>query len=200
MSFYRTTGKSGATKRSSSLNKGIAGMAISDSESMISIDTFANSEDSANSDEVPSTKEELAYFRLSLIDVGEGNFIKAVRITSHILIRVTYSVWFTVEWNDGEESWEPESALQGYQPEMVYAYWGAQKGGRDEVTQFDMYHVFAILDHGSMVDNGRRRAKKIIYKIHWVGYDESDNSWETSMKVAGLVPQMKQEYDEKHGL
>jgi hypothetical protein len=86
MSFYRTTGKSGATKRSNSLNKGIAGMAISDSESMISIDTFANSEDSANSDEEPSTKEELSYFRLSLIDVGKGNFVKAVRITSHILI------------------------------------------------------------------------------------------------------------------
>ncbi|EXK79888.1 hypothetical protein FOQG_15566 [Fusarium oxysporum f. sp. raphani 54005] len=86
------------------------------------------------------------------------------------------------------------------QPEMVHAYWDAKKGGRDGATQFDLYHIFAILDHGSMNDHSRRRAKKLVYKIQWVGYDEKDHSWEPAAKIAGLVPKMKEEYDEMHGL
>ncbi|EXA35043.1 hypothetical protein FOVG_13816 [Fusarium oxysporum f. sp. pisi HDV247] len=200
MSFYRTTGKSGATATSNSLNEVIAGKTISDSESTASIGTFANSQISGSLDEEPATKEQLNYFRLSSIGKGEAYSLKAIRITSHVLVRCIHSVWFTVEWNDGGESWEAEFALQFYQPEMVYAYWDAKKGGREGATQFDLYHIFAILDHGSMSDHSRRRAKKLVYKIQWVGYDEKDHSWEPAAKIAGLVPKMKEEYDEMHGL
>jgi hypothetical protein len=51
-----------------------------------------------------------------------------------------------------------------------------------------------------MSDHSRRRAKKLVYKIQWVGYDEKDHSWEPAAKIAGLVPKMKEEYDEMHGL
>ncbi|EWG55480.1 hypothetical protein FVEG_13473 [Fusarium verticillioides 7600] len=74
------------------------------------------------------------------------------------------------------------------------------KGGRDEATRFDKFHVFAILDHGSMWDHSSRRAKAFCYKIQWVGYDEKDHSWEPAFKIAGIVPRMKEEYDEIHGL
>ncbi|KAK2124146.1 hypothetical protein NOF04DRAFT_1349625 [Fusarium oxysporum II5] len=166
------------------LNEVIAGKTISDSESTAGI----------------ATKEQLNYSRLSLIGKGEAYSLKAIRITSHVLVRCIHSVWFTVEWNDGGESWEAEFALQLYQPEMVYAYWDAKKGGREGATQFDLYHIFAILDHGSMNDRSRRRAKKLVYKIQWVGYNEKDHSWEPAAKIAGLVPKMKEEYDEMHGL
>ncbi|TXB95956.1 hypothetical protein FocTR4_00016608 [Fusarium oxysporum f. sp. cubense] len=136
----------------------------------------------------------------STAGIGEAYSLKAIRITSHVLVRCIHSVWFTVEWNDGGESWEAEFALQLYQPEMVYAYWDAKKGGREGATQFDLYHIFAILDHGSMNDRSRRRAKKLVYKIQWVGYNEKDHSWEPAAKIAGLVPKMKEEYDEMHGL
>jgi hypothetical protein len=200
MSFYRTIGKSGATATCNSSNEVIAGKTISDSESTASIGTFANSQISGSLDEEPATKEQLNYFRLSSIGKGEAYSLKAIRITSHVLVRCIRSVWFTVEWNDGGESWEAEFALQFYQPEMVYAYWDAKKGGREGATQFDLYHIFAILDHGSMSDHSRRRAKKLVYKIQWVGYDEKDHSWEPAAKIAGLVPKMKEEYDEMHGL
>ncbi|RKL19221.1 hypothetical protein BFJ68_g3496 [Fusarium oxysporum] len=200
MSFYQTTGKSGATATSNSLNEVIAGETISDSESTASIGTFANSQNSRSLDQETATKEQLTYSRLSSIGKGEANSLKAIRITSHVLVRCIHSVWFTVEWNDGGESWEAEFALQFYQPEMVYAYWDAKKGGREEATQFDLYHIFAILDHGSMNDHSRRRAKKLVYKIQWVGYDEKDHSWEPAAKIVGLVPKMKEEYDEMHGL
>ncbi|EWZ30477.1 hypothetical protein FOZG_15958 [Fusarium oxysporum Fo47] len=174
MSFYRTTGKSGATATSNSLNEVIAGETISDSESTASIGTFANSQNSGSLDQETATKEQLTYSRLSSIGKGEANSLKAIRITSHVLVRCIHS--------------------------MVYAYWDAKKGGREGATQFDLYHIFAILDHGSMNDHSRRRAQKLVYKIQWVGYDEKDHSWEPAAKIVGLVPKMKEEYDEMHGL
>lgn len=131
MSFYRTTTKSGATATSNSLNGVIAGKTISDSESTASIGTFANSQNSGSLDEEPATKEQLTYSRFSSIGKGEAYSLKAMRFTSHVLVRCTHSVWFTIKWNDGGESWEAEFALQFYQPEMVYAYWDAKKGGRE---------------------------------------------------------------------
>ncbi|KAI7758881.1 hypothetical protein LZL87_009876 [Fusarium oxysporum] len=135
--------------------------------------TFANSEDSGGFNEKTATEEELTYLRLSSIGEGSAYSLKATRIISHALVRCIHS---------------------GYQPEMVYAYWDAKKGGREGATQFDLYHVFAILDHGSMSDHSRRRAKKLVYKIQWVGYNGKDHSWEPAAKIAGLVPQMKEDH------
>ncbi|KAF5571001.1 ADH7-NADP(H)-dependent alcohol dehydrogenase [Fusarium pseudoanthophilum] len=164
-------------------------MAISDSEST----TSTWSQDIVSLIEEPATKEQLSYFRLDFIGKGNAYSPKAIRITSHALVRRIHCVWFTVEWSDGAESWEPEFALQGYQPELVYAYWDAKKGGRDGATGFDKFHVFAILDHGSMWDQSKRCAKPFSYKIQWVGYDEKDHSWEPAAKIAGIVPRMKEE-------
>ncbi|KAF5621076.1 uncharacterized protein FTJAE_11417 [Fusarium tjaetaba] len=171
-------------------------MAISDSEST----TSTGSQDIVTLIEEPATKEQLSYYRLDFISKGNAYSPKAIRITSHALVRRIHCVWFTVEWSDGAESWEPEFALQRYQPELVYAYWDAKKGGRDAATQFDMFHVFAILDHGSMWNHGKRCAKQFSYKIQWVGYDEKEHSWEPAATIAGIVPRMKKEYDEMHGL
>lgn len=171
-------------------------VSISDSESMKS----TGSEDNGSSDEEPATRELLTYWRLSSIGKGDAHSPKAIRITSHALVRHINSVWFTVEWNDGEESWEPEAAVQGHQPELVYAYWDAMEGGREGATKFDLFHVFTILKHRTTRDSSRRRAKKICYKVQWVGYDVKDYSWEPAAKVAHLVPLMKEEYDKMHGL
>ncbi|KAF4500845.1 hypothetical protein FAGAP_2936 [Fusarium agapanthi] len=180
MSFYRTTTKSSATTGSHSWSEDVAGKSISDSQ--------------------PTARTELlTYFRLSSIG-EEVHSLKAIRITSHILARRIHTVWFTVEWNDGEESWEPEYALQRLQPEVVYTYWDAKEGGRKGATKFDLFHDFAILDHGGMINHSGKRAREHCYKIQWVGYDEKDHSWEPAAKVAILVPRMKEEYDQMHGL
>lgn len=178
------------------MNEEIAIMPISDSEST----TGTGSQDIVSLIEEPATKEQLPYYRLDFIGKTDAYSPKVIRITSHALVRRIHCVWFTVEWNDGVESCEPEFALQGYQPELIYAYWDAKKGGRDEATRFNKFHVFAILDHGSMWDHSSRRAKAFCYKIQWVGYDEKDHGWEPAVKIAGIVPQMKEEYDEIHGL
>ncbi|KAF5579450.1 hypothetical protein FPCIR_11108 [Fusarium pseudocircinatum] len=196
MSFYRTNGKSDETTRAISRNEKIAIIAIPDPESPLS----TSSEQSASLVEEAATKEQLSYFRLDFIGKIDAYSPKAIRITSHALVRRIHCVWFTVEWSDGAESWEPEFALQGYQPELVYAYWDTKKRGRDGSTRFDKFHVFAILDHGSMWDHSRRCAKPFCYKIQWVGYDEKDHSWEPAAKIAGIVPRMKEEYDQMHGL
>ncbi|KAF5536682.1 hypothetical protein FNAPI_11674 [Fusarium napiforme] len=171
-------------------------MAISDSEST----TSTGSQDIVSFIEEPATKEQLSYYRLDFISKRDAYSPKAMQITSHALVRRIHCVWFAVEWSDGVESWEPEFALQGYQPELVYAYWDTKKGGRDGATRFDMFHVFAILDHASMWNHGKRCAKPFSYKIQWVGYDEKDHSWEPAAKIDGTVPRMKEEYDKMHGL
>ncbi|KAF5648556.1 hypothetical protein F52700_872 [Fusarium sp. NRRL 52700] len=179
MSFYRTTTTSGATTKS---------------------DRTGMLPDPQNSEGQPATKEMLTYFRLSSISEQEAHSLRATQITSHILVRRITTVWFTVEWTDGVESWEPENALQPFQPEVVYAYWNANEGGRDGATKFDLFHVFAILDHSDMKGHGRKRTRKHSYKVQWVGYDENNLSWEPAAKVAILVPRMKEEYDQMHGL
>lgn len=171
-------------------------VSISDPESM----TSTGFKDNGSSDEKPATRELLTYWRLSTIGKGDAHSPKAIRITSHALVRHINSVWFTVEWNDGDESWEPEAAVQGHQPELVYAYWDAMEGGREGATKFDLFHVFTILKHRTTRGSSRRRAKKICYKIQWVGYDVKDYSWEPAAKVDLLVPLMKEEYDKMHGL
>ncbi|CCT72897.1 uncharacterized protein FFUJ_12793 [Fusarium fujikuroi IMI 58289] len=194
MSFYQTTSNYGATTRSSSMNEAIVN--ISDSEST----TSTGSEDTGSLGEEPATKEQLTYWRLSSIGKGDSYSLKTIGNTSYALVRSIHSVWFTAEWDDGAESWEPEVSLQGYQPELVYAYWDAIEGGRQGATKFDLFHVFRILEHRTMRDSSRRRAKKLCYKVQWVGYDVKDYSWEPAAKVALLVPWMKKEYDKMHGL
>ncbi|KAF5253038.1 hypothetical protein FANTH_2011 [Fusarium anthophilum] len=187
MSFYRTTTKSSATTGYRSWSEDVEDKMILDLQSTARTSTLSNSEDCGGFDEQPSSKELLTYFRLSSIG-EELYFLKATRITSHILARRIHTVWFTVEWNDGEESWEPEYD------------WNVKEGGRTGAPKFDLYHVFAILDHGSMINHSGKRARKHCYKIQWVGYDEKDHSWEPASKVKILVPRMKKEYDEMHGL
>ncbi|KAF5680189.1 hypothetical protein FCIRC_5899 [Fusarium circinatum] len=199
MSFYRTTTKSSATTGSRSWSEDVEDKMILDLQPTARTSTLSHSEDCEAFDEQPPSKELLAYFRLSSIG-EELYFLKATRITSHILARRIHTVWFTVEWNDGEESWEPEYALQRLQPGVVYTYWNAKEGGHTGATKFDLYHVFAIIDHGSMINHSGKRARKHFYKIQWVGYDEKDHSWEPASKVKILVPRMKEEYDEMHGL
>ncbi|KAG4261867.1 hypothetical protein FPRO03_11335 [Fusarium proliferatum] len=194
MSFYRTTSNYGATTRSSSMNEAIVN--ISDSEST----TSTGSEDTGSLGEEPETKEQLTYWKLSSIGKGDAYSPKAIGITSYGIVRSIHSVWLTVEWDDGAESWEHEASLQGYQPELVYAYWDAQNGGREGTTKFDLFHVFRILEHRTIIDSSRRRAKRLCYKVQWIGYDVKDHSWELAAKVALLVPWMKKEYDKMHGL
>ncbi|KAF5965177.1 hypothetical protein FBULB1_12370 [Fusarium bulbicola] len=199
MSFYRTTTKSISTTGSRSWSEDIEDKMMLGLQSTAKTGTLSNPEGFEGFDEEPPSKELLTYFRLSSIG-EELYFLRATRITSHILARRIHTVWFTVEWNDGEESWEPEYALQRLQPGLVYTYWNAKEGGRTGATKFDLYHVFAILDHGSRINHSGKRARKHYYKIQWVGCDEKDHSWEPASKVKILVPRMKEECDEMHGL
>ncbi|KAF9777022.1 hypothetical protein IL306_004708 [Fusarium sp. DS 682] len=107
---------------------------------------------------------------------------------------------FAVKWSDDEESWEHEVALQKHNANLVYGYWRALDGGRDEVAGYDMYHVFSILGHRAARQKRKTRAKKNAYEIQWVGYDEEETSWEPAVKVARIAPQLKETYDQENGL
>lgn len=102
-----------------------------------------------------------------------------VFIRSHEIDRVGTRVYLWVEWRDTNRRVRhttryDEYIVQDTAPEMLYAYWQS-KGGRCNATRLNLFHVYAILDESP---------KK--YLIQWVGYDESEATWERFRKVSRI--------------
>lgn len=113
---------------------------------------------------------------------------------THRVDKDAATVEFLVNWADGEASWEPEWSLQDQVPNLVFEYWDA-KGGREEATGFDTYHVFKILKR-TMPSSGNQPQ----YQIQWVGYRRKESTWEPEDKVRKMAPEELKEYEANHPL
>ncbi|SPJ87075.1 uncharacterized protein FTOL_12100 [Fusarium torulosum] len=104
-----------------------------------------------------------------------------IHISCHQVDRRTARVYLWVTWQMDEggprcTSRYDEDDIQDVDPGLLYAYW-KEKGGRYEATRLDVYHVYAILDqhYGS-------------YLVQWIGFDETELTWETTRKINNICP------------
>ncbi|CAG7557496.1 unnamed protein product [Fusarium equiseti] len=68
-------------------------------------------------------------------------------------------------------------------------------GGRAYATGFDKWHVFAVLGH-----RRNRATGAMEYKLHWEGYPKKEFTWEDALDFELWPPNLKQKYDQFHGL
>ncbi|PNP78549.1 hypothetical protein FNYG_08097 [Fusarium nygamai] len=66
-------------------------------------------------------------------------------------------------------------------PNLIYTYWHAQ-GGRDRTTGFKEYHVFKIIRSRPNASRG------VEFLVQWVGFRETDATWEPRVKINKIVP------------
>nr|UWK20150.1 chromo domain containing protein [Trichoderma cf. fertile] len=78
------------------------------------------------------------------------------------------SIEVQVEWDSGENTWEPETNLHQDAPEALFEYWRAQHGRPKNPTDPEIYEVFAILKHN------KNRSRLL---VEWVGFERSEASW-----------------------
>ncbi|KAF5667141.1 hypothetical protein FHETE_5844 [Fusarium heterosporum] len=69
-----------------------------------------------------------------------------------------------------------EVDLQKLFPHVVLQYW-ASMGGRCQATGFEMYHVYRIVSE-----------EKRHFEVQWIGYSDTDTSWEPKGKVRKICP------------
>ncbi|KAG5660102.1 hypothetical protein KAF25_003624 [Fusarium avenaceum] len=118
-------------------------------------------------------------------DSDEDDFIwegaYEVKIEHHMIQKETCQVSFRIKFKYGPEtSWisavAEELDLQKHYPSVVLNYW-TKLGGRCQVTDFEKYHVYRIVSE-----------KKRHYEIQWIGYGETDTSWEPKTKIKRICP------------
>ncbi|KAH6951573.1 hypothetical protein DER45DRAFT_543085 [Fusarium avenaceum] len=118
-------------------------------------------------------------------DSDEDDFIwegaYEVKIEHHMIQKDTCQVSFRIKFKYGPEtSWisavAEELDLQKHYPSVVLNYW-TNLGGRCQVTDFEKYHVYRIVSE-----------KKRHYEIQWIGYGETDTSWEPKIKIKRICP------------
>ncbi|KAI6749664.1 hypothetical protein HG530_015078 [Fusarium avenaceum] len=118
-------------------------------------------------------------------DSDEDDFIwegaYEVKIEHHTIQKETCRVSFRIKFKYGPEtSWisavAEELDLQKHYPSVVLNYW-TNLGGRCQVTDFEKYHVYRIVSE-----------KKRHYEVQWIGYGETDTSWEPKTKIKRICP------------
>ncbi|KAF4987986.1 hypothetical protein FGRMN_10034 [Fusarium graminum] len=102
-------------------------------------------------------------------------------IEGHTLHEDTCEITFRIKFRYGPISpWYSAAAdeidLQKLYPHVVLQYW-ASIGGRCQVTGFEMYHVYRIISE-----------EKRHFEIQWIGYSDTDTSWEPKGKVKNICP------------
>lgn len=84
------------------------------------------------------------------------------------------SIEIEVEWDQGENTWEPEYNLQTDAPDALFAYWKDQGGRPENPYDPEMYEIFAVRKHS-------RDRKKLL--VEWVGYGPKEATWLSSTAV-----------------
>ncbi|KAF9775674.1 hypothetical protein IL306_006225 [Fusarium sp. DS 682] len=96
-----------------------------------------------------------------------------------------------IQWTDGDSTWIPEEILHEDNPEALFAYWRSKTHGRpNNPSQGDIYQVFAVRKH-------RVRKGNPEVLVEWVGYDSSENTWESQKYIEEVAPQIVDAYFEK---
>lgn len=90
-----------------------------------------------------------------------------------------------VEWESGENTWEPESRLHEDAPDALLAYWERQNGRPENPARPGFYEIHAVRKHS--------RDRKRLF-VEWVGYGAKDGTWEPRRIVEDAAPGKASEY------
>ncbi|KAF4444301.1 hypothetical protein FACUT_744 [Fusarium acutatum] len=102
-------------------------------------------------------------------------------LVRHKVDRQSNTVKILVQWtDDSPRSWEREDFLQKIDHEVLYSYW-KERGGRDEVTRLEEFHIFKVKAKG--LNKG-----EWFYDCQWVGYPPKENTWEPEAKIMDIAP------------
>ncbi|KAF4343661.1 chromo domain protein [Fusarium beomiforme] len=96
-----------------------------------------------------------------------------------------------IQWTDGDNTWIPEEVLHEDNPQALFAFWRSKPHGRpNNPAQGDIYQVFAVRKH-------RVRKGNPEVLVEWVGYESSENTWESQEYIKEVAPQILDAYFEK---
>jgi hypothetical protein len=69
---------------------------------------------------------------------------------------------------------------------VLYAYWEL-RGGREEATGINLFHVFQIC-------RWKVKDEKLQFLVQWVGYPPEDLTWELAWRVEKFATEMHGAY------
>ncbi|KAJ4123233.1 hypothetical protein NW768_009764 [Fusarium equiseti] len=96
-----------------------------------------------------------------------------------------------IEWSDGERTWTDEEIFHEDCPEALFEYWRSQPNGRPANPDDEgVYQVFAIRKHRT------HRGKKQVL-VEWLGYEESEQTWESQEYIESVAKEHVDEYMSK---
>ncbi|KAH7173333.1 uncharacterized protein B0J16DRAFT_418639 [Fusarium flagelliforme] len=114
--------------------------------------------------------------------------------SEHEFKRIMDHRWFNdkfelrIEWSDGERTWTDEEIIHEDCPEALFEYWRSLPRGRPNTPDDEgVYHVFAIRKHRT------HRGKKQVL-VEWLGYEESDQTWENQEYIESVAKEHVDEY------
>ncbi|KAH6994608.1 hypothetical protein EDB82DRAFT_502167 [Fusarium venenatum] len=96
-----------------------------------------------------------------------------------------------VKWADGERTWSPEEVFHEDSPDALFDFWRKRPGGRpDNPENPGTYLVFAIRKHRTY------RHKNQVF-VEWLGYPESEGTWENQDYIEQVATDHFDDYMDK---
>ncbi|KAJ4327720.1 hypothetical protein N0V84_001828 [Fusarium piperis] len=90
-----------------------------------------------------------------------------------------------IDWSEQPSTWEPEENIHRDAPDALFDYWRSKGGRPDNPKKPGVYDIFAIRNHS-------KNKKKVL--VEWVGYDESEHTWEERKKIERAAKALVDDY------
>lgn len=98
---------------------------------------------------------------------------------------VKNKIQLQIEWSEHPQTWEPEENIHRDAPAALFDYWRSKGGRPDNPKKPGVYDIFAIRKHS-------KNKKKVL--VEWVGYDESEQTWEDRRKIEKAAKDLVDDY------
>lgn len=98
---------------------------------------------------------------------------------------VKNKIQLQIEWSEEPRTWEPEENIHRDAPDALFDYWRSKGGRPDNPKKPGVYEIFAIRNHS-------KNKKKVL--VEWVGYDESEQTWEDRKKIEKAAKPLVDDY------
>ncbi|EEU42909.1 uncharacterized protein NECHADRAFT_84250 [Fusarium vanettenii 77-13-4] len=105
------------------------------------------------------------------------------KILSHRWVK--NKIQLQIDWSEHPQTWEPEENIHRDAPTALFDYWRSKGGRPDNPKKPGVYDIFAIRKHS-------KNKKKVL--VEWVGYDESEQTWEDRKTIAKAAKELVDDY------
>ncbi|KAF5978067.1 hypothetical protein FCOIX_6136 [Fusarium coicis] len=114
---------------------------------------------------------------------------KIDRIANHRSHPQHNEVMIIVKWKGDATTDKSEHIPQQDCPSLPYAYWDSQ-GGHNGATSFKEHHVFKVL-------RNKKAGCGVEFLVQWVGFRETDVTWEPRVKINKIAQSIVKELNNK---